>query len=191
MANPFENIRAKAGEEQRSYNWYMNSVRKFASNVDTFGSAAENNLGQVGIGLQPGSMYMFAYDPKYKKTLPYYDRFPLLMPFEITKNGFVGLNLHYLPPMMRAKLLGSLLDFSDKTITTTSKIHVQWQTLQNFARFPGIQPTIKRYLIGHVKSRFLKVDPVNWKSAIFLPTQRFVGASNRTVYRHSKEIANG
>ena len=52
-----------------------------------------------------GSMYMFYYDPKHKETLPYYDSFPLAIVIERRPGGFLGLNLHYLPPILRAKFL--------------------------------------------------------------------------------------
>ena len=35
-----------------------------------------------------GDMYMYMYDPKHKRTLPYYDRFPLCIPVEPAKGGF-------------------------------------------------------------------------------------------------------
>ncbi len=63
-----------------------------------------------------GNMYMFFYDPKTKDTLPYYDAFPLVIPIEPAEGGFYGLNLHYLPPVLRAKFLDALLD-----ITTNDK----------------------------------------------------------------------
>ena len=52
-----------------------------------------------------GSMSMFFYDPKYKDTLPFYDRFPLAVIVGPAPGGFYGLNLHYLPPILRAKML--------------------------------------------------------------------------------------
>ena len=33
----------------------------------------------------------------------------------------------------------------------------------------------------------IEVDPDNWKAAIHLPVQSFVGASDRLVYRESME----
>ena len=33
----------------------------------------------------------------------------------------------------------------------------------------------------------IEVDPKNWKAAIFLPVQNFVGASDRTVYNRTME----
>ena len=57
-----------------------------------------------------GSMQMFFYDPKTKDTLPYYDRFPLVVVVGPAEKGFYGLNLHYLPPILRAKMLDSLME---------------------------------------------------------------------------------
>jgi hypothetical protein len=58
--------------------------------------------------LDVGRMYMFFYDPKTKDTLPYYDRFPLIFIMEKYKDGFLGMNLHYLPLVYRARLMDSL-----------------------------------------------------------------------------------
>ena len=55
-----------------------------------------------------GNMYMFFYDPKTKDTLPYYDSFPLIVVVGPAEGGFYGINLHYLPPTLRAKFLDGL-----------------------------------------------------------------------------------
>ena len=46
--------------------------------------------------LSAGRMSMFFYDPKFKNRLPYYDTFPLVLPLETMRGGFIGLNFHYL-----------------------------------------------------------------------------------------------
>ena len=43
----------------------------------------------------------YFYDPKTKQQMKYYDRFPLIMCVQMYNNG-LGLNFHYLPPMLRA-----------------------------------------------------------------------------------------
>jgi hypothetical protein len=43
-----------------------------------------------------GGLYYFMYDPKGKDDMPYYDRFPLVMPLKREVDGFLGLNFHYL-----------------------------------------------------------------------------------------------
>ena len=60
-----------------------------------------------------GSMNMFFYDPKHKETLPYYDRFPLAIIVKPAPGGFYGLNLHYLPNVLRAKFLDALLEITN------------------------------------------------------------------------------
>lgn len=191
MPNSFEQIRGSRGDQEKSARWYIYAVNKFAKDLKSYGAVSKSDLGELTSELRPGNMYMYVYDPKYKDKLPYYDRFPLCLPFESSNKGFTGLNLHYLAPMMRARLLGSLMDFSSKPLDSDSKFQLSWELLNNFSRFPGVQPTVKKYLYGHVKSRFLRVDPQHWQAAIFLPTQKFVGASDRKVYTESKGIVNG
>ena len=40
-----------------------------------------------------GRLNMFFYDPKFKKTLPYYDSFPLVLPLENYPDGFLRYQL--------------------------------------------------------------------------------------------------
>ena len=39
-----------------------------------------------------GKMYLFRYDPKFKRTLPFYDRFPLVFVIKGGKNSFLAIN---------------------------------------------------------------------------------------------------
>lgn len=114
-----------------------------------------------------GEMYMFFYDAKYKDTLPYYDAFPLIIMMGPAPGGFYGMNLHYLPPTIRAKALDALLGEGE---------------------VPGkfIKPTIHRYLSRQVRSRYARVDKPEWEIATFLPTADFRNASNAEVYRDSR-----
>jgi hypothetical protein len=191
MANPFQNIRAAAGEQDRSYRWYQDAVRRMATGINTFAEVSRTDIGEFTNRLEPGNMYMFQYDPKYKDTLPYYDRFPLCLPFDDIPGGFVGINFHYLPYLMRAELLGNLLRFTDKTLTEKSKIDVSWGLLKNFGRFPQVKPSVKKYLYSQVKTRFVKIEPEHWRASIFLPTQDFAKQSQQKVYRDSRDKING
>jgi len=191
MANPFQNIRAAAGEQDRSFRWYQDAVRKMANGINTFAEVSRTDIGEFTNRLEPGNMYMFQYDPKFKDTLPYYDRFPLCLPFDDISNGFVGINFHYLPYMMRAQLLGNRMNFTDKALTDKSKIEVSWGLLKNFGRFPQVKPSVKKYLYSQVQSRFVKINPEHWRASIFLPTHDFAKATQNQVYRQSREIING
>jgi hypothetical protein len=138
-----------------------------------------------------GEMYLFAYDPKTKEDLPYYDRFPLVFPFRKVKGGFYGINMHYLPPLLRAKLMDALYDtINNDKMDETTRLRINYRILQSAAKFRFFEPCVKHYLNNHVKSRFLKVDPTQWDVALFLPLERFAKASKLKVYADSKNKIN-
>jgi len=187
--NPFEQIRAKAGDQQKSFDWYMRQVRAVAKTINSPNNVLSSEIGQLTQKVEIGQMYMFLYDAKHKETLPYYDRFPLCLPIEPAKGGFYGLNLHYLPYMLRAKLLGKLLDtVTDLTLSDTSKMKYNWNMLKNVTRFPEVQPCVKRYLTTQMQSRMLKINPQDWKASIFLPVEDFQNASKQKVYTDSRKL---
>lgn len=136
----------------------------------------------------PGQMYMFLYDPKTKDTLPFYDRFPLIFPYKMVPGGFYGINLHYLPPMYRAKLMDALFTdhVSETTYTDKRKLQINYQILNSTARYKYFKPCVKHYLNSHVQSKFIYCHPDEWNLALMLPTERFVGATNQQVWDISK-----
>lgn len=134
-----------------------------------------------------GGMYMFFYDPKYKKELPYYDRFPLVVVLDITKDGFLGLNLHYLPPVLRAKLMDALYTIANnKKFDETTRMKVSYDMLKSASKFRGFKPCIKRYLNEHLQSKFAYVNATEWDIALFLPTEQFKKAGKSEVWADSK-----
>jgi hypothetical protein len=142
--------------------------------------------------LQVGRMYSFWYDPKTKAELPYYDRFPLIFPFRKLSDGFMGINMHYLPLVLRARLMDALYDLSrDTRYDENTKLRINYQILNSSARFRWFRPTVKRYLTSHVRSRFLLIDPVEWDIALFLPTERFVKTSKDKVWRQTRKMISG
>lgn len=136
-----------------------------------------------------GSMNMFFYDPKHKDTLPFYDRFPLAVIVGPAEKGFYGLNLHYLPPVLRAKLLDSLMDITNnKKYDETTKFQLSYKILQGVTKFRYYKPCLKHYLTQHVKSRLARVQAPEWEIATFLPTADWAKASSNQVYKQSRAM---
>jgi hypothetical protein len=101
--------------------------------------------------------------------------------------SFLGLNLHYLPLPLRAKLMDALYSVaSSKTIDEKTKLNISYNILNQAARYRFFKPCIKRYLISHVQSRFFYIEPTEWDMALFLPLDRFAGASKTAVYKDSR-----
>lgn len=142
-----------------------------------------------------GRMYLFNYDPKNKQKLPYYDRFPLVFPISSTRTSglavsggsFLGINLHYLPPPLRARLMDALYDTATtKNIDENTRLRISYNILQQASRYRFFKPCIKRYLISQVQTKFFYVEPSEWEMALFLPLDRFVGANKTRIYADSR-----
>ena len=135
-----------------------------------------------------GNMYMFFYDPKMKDTLPYYDRFPLVVVVGKAEGGFYGLNLHYLPPILRAKMLDGLMDITNNRVYDEStRFNIRYNTLKRISRLKYYKPCFKHYLNSQVRSRFAYVQPPEWEIATFLPSADFSKGKN-TVYKDSRKM---
>ena len=135
-----------------------------------------------------GSMQMFFYDPKTKETLPYYDLFPLVIVVGPAKGGFYGLNLHYLPPTLRAKFLDSLLETQTSKTSPNAKFRITYEKLQAASKFRYFKPCFKHYLNEHVKSKFAEVQSPEWEIATFLPTAQFRKANSQKVFYDSRQM---
>lgn len=136
-----------------------------------------------------GRMFMYFYDPKLKEILPYYDKFPLIILVDIQSDGFHGLNLHYLPPMLRARLMDALytLRNNDKYDDST-KLNISYQILSRASKFEYFKPCFKKYLFSHVQSGFLNVHTEDWDKALMLPTERFAKARKSRVFADSQNM---
>ena len=192
MSNLFQRLELQAfragitPRTKESREWF----RKKASNLRSINREdlmKEEPL-KTGARQIVGSMQMFFYDPKTKDTLPYYDKFPLAIIVEPAKGGFHGLNIHYLPPVLRAKFLDALMDIADKKITDNSKFDLTYKTLKNASKMKYFEPCYKHYLTEHVKSKFAKVPAPEWEIATFLPTASWSKASSQKVFSDSRKM---
>ena len=138
--------------------------------------------------MEYGLMYAFRYDPKMKKELPYYDTFPLIFPIRFEADGFLGINFHYLPPILRAKLMDALYpNVTNKKYDATTRMKVSYSILQGASKYRFFKPTIKKYLRNHVRSQFLEIPATEWDIALFLPTESFRKADTGRVWEESRK----
>ena len=139
-----------------------------------------------------GGMYFFYYDPKLKADLPYYDRFPLVIPLEKYNDGFLGLNLHYLPIKYRLLFMDKLIEYAVLNENDDPKrLRITYELLNVSRRFPEFRPCIKRYLTSHIGSKILTVMPEEWDVALMLPVQLFKKAQPKEVWQDSIDEIKG
>ena len=175
------------GRSDAARAWYRNRARNVSrSNLSPDDIVAETrNRQSQGYGI--GSMYMFRYDPKLKNELPYYDTFPLVFPIGPAQGGFLGLNMHYLPPMLRANLMDQLYTtVTNQRLDESTSLKISYDILKSASKFRGFKPTVKHYLDRQVRSKFIYIAPTEWDIALFLPTARFQKAGKNQVYADSR-----
>jgi hypothetical protein len=166
----------------KSTQWYRDKIAEFGKPgaMDLIRDGKRNNKPFFG------RLNMFFYDPKLKAKLPYYDTFPLVLPLEPYSDGFLGINLHYLPMTLRLQLLDRLVDYSNNTkFDESTRLAVDYSKLKKLSI---IKPTLKRYLAGRVKTQFRRIDADEFTVAALLPVQRFKKASAAEVYKDSRSM---
>jgi hypothetical protein len=168
-----------------SYRWLTKKIGELSNSTGIASTIAQESRGNH---FHNGGLYFFYYDPKTKADLPYYDRFPLVLVLDIQNDHFTGLNLHYLPIQYRVTFLDKLMDFAvvdgNKDI---QRMSVTYDILNASKRFKEFKPCFKKYLVSHVQSKILAVQPNEWDIAAFLPIQQFRKASPAKVWQESLE----
>ena len=158
----------KTGEEP--FRWYRNRIKE----LGVPNTAELLRSGKLAKRPHEGFLNMYIYAPKLKDKLPYYDTFPLIMYLKPAEKGFYGLNFHYLPYALRARLLDA---------AGQDELNVNAVLRSNLTK-----PTIKRYLFGYLRSMCLRIEPEDNLTAIMLPVQRFKKASDNRVWGDSRKM---
>lgn len=172
---------------KQSRDWFMRKIQGISS-VSPSKILNDDSL-QTHRTPLIGRMFMFLYDPKYKETLPYYDRFPLILMVGPAKKGFYGLNLHYLPPRQRAVFFDRLMDHMNNTkLDETTRFRLSYDMLNSTAKLRAYAPCFKHYLYKHISSKAVEVLPKEWEIALFLPTDSFVGQKNTSIWQKTRTL---
>lgn len=156
---------SKSRPKEKSQEWFTKTIR-------------QGIKGHQVVRPQVGRIYTFMYDAKYKDTLPYWDKFPLIIFLgdASSKAGntlWYGLNLHYIPPKARQQFLEALLKQHATTpsLSNKTRLKIKWSDVKGMR---GSDHMIKAYLPGHIKKTFIEIAPKDWSNIIFMPTYKFV-----------------
>ena len=172
---------------QQSRDWFRTAAKKTKVTPE---SVIRSERTRFKNRVTMGKMYLFNYDPKHKATLPYYDRYPLIFPVQPADGGFYGINMHYLPHVLRARLMDALYSLSrDKRYDEKTRLKLSYSILNSAAKYKAFKPTFKRYLTNHVRSRFIEITSSEWDIALMMPLQKFAKASASEVWRDSRKTA--
>ena len=120
--------------------------------------------------IRVGQLVTYEYGAKFAEELPYWDKYPLVYVTQVNKDGWHGMNLHYLHPRMRARL------FYDMDKRNIPIIDHDMSSL-----------CIKRYLATHVASMPRLFPKDMWDIAVQLPFENFQNAGKQSVWKNTRK----
>ena len=171
-----------------SRDWFLDKIEEI-SNVRVDRNEMKRQL-PVAATYFIGRMYMFWYKPMNRLTLPYYDRFPLVIMLEQYKGGFLGLNLHYLPIDLRQKLYYNLLPrATNSKFDKRTRLKIDYKYLLGKTFLRAHKPCLKKYRYDHIIGKVANVPANEWEVAVHLPTAMWKKAPESKVHKESRQIA--
>ncbi len=162
----FDDIKESAEGRELSTRWYRSQITSLGGNNMT----ATSHITQGNTTARPnyGMMNLFSYRPETAEKLRFYDVFPLVIPVTRQRDGFTGINFHYLPIPARVKLLNTLVEsFKDGD---NNRLDMTWR---NISSLRSARPIVRRYKAANVGSLFLKLTVEDMLIAVLLPVQQF------------------
>jgi len=185
-----QNPNARKRNTSKSLDWFRKYVPRTFNKVRTARMFRDRDLWESHI--KPGNLYFFEYDAIHKDTLPVWDQYPLIFPWDSWrgKNGklyFIAINLHYLSPKHRYIAMKALLKLrNEKRYRKSTRLKISWQVLKGLSQSKMFENCVKMYRVDHVKSVFVKVPPSSWELAIFLPTARWHNGGKSVAWSLNK-----
>jgi|GEM_PF-970402 len=172
---------------KKSMDWFRKRVTKNFSSVRTARMFRDQELFSDGLTL--GRMAFFEYDAKHKDTLPLWDRYPLVIPFNAyrAKDGteiVLGLNFHYLAPVLRMAAFRALLKFkTNDRFNKKTKLDFSWKVIMALSQHKYFEHAVHAYRMDHVRSKFVDIPAQSYELVLFLPLARWQKGSKSEAWK--------
>lgn len=175
-------------DDDQATAWLATNLSKIKTTMRQSQFIDDNKTLAKNRAITPGIMVFFGYNPKTKDVLPFWDEFPVVIVLCPAKGGFLGLNLHYLPPGARAVFLNNLLTYvNDKNWASNPNsdalFKVTYMMLKSSRKLAAFRKCIKRYYYSNMVTKAAFINQTQWKSVPFFPLDRFRGMSKRDIWR--------
>lgn len=160
-------IASSKGKAKKAAKWFSNIIDKQLAGKDL--EMRQTTTPQIGV------IHNFVYDAKWKDVLETWDAFPISIPIEYYKDGWLGMNLHYLPLRQRMELLQAM-DKISKIKDNKKRFKVSYEILQGLSKSKLYEQTIHRYLTKHVRTKYniIELDE-DYSNIIHLPPAKWQG----------------
>lgn len=178
-------------ESKNAVQWFKDSIRGLKKNQigkqQDYLSIIKDNKRNVKNTLR-GQVLLFQYRPKDKPK--FYDRFPIVIVLDFKGRNLLGLNLHYIPPTDRLRILALMntLIFNPKE-PSMQKTRIRILSLLNkqiFTKYLGT--AVNYYTVENIVGRPKITAPEEWTHFAFLPL--FRGINPTKLYAEIRQRVN-
>lgn len=172
---------------QKSLDWFRKYIPRAHNKIRIPQVLRDRDMWKNKMSL--GKMYFFEYDAKHKKTLPIWDRYPLIFPFAsyTAKDGakiIIGLNMHYLSPAHRMVAFSALLKLrTESRYRKSTRLQMEWTVLKSMSESKFFENSVHAYRMDHVKSIFVEVPSQSWEMMLFLPLARWQKGTKNDAWK--------
>jgi len=176
--------KSEHGEEERikttkeAYSWLMEQMkdsksRRVQVHKDPFP--------------QPGKIYIFKYDAKFKKELDYWDRHPIVLALGYLKRDsgkhLIGLNISWYPPEARKHIIEAIRKLYTSSYKSNSSkkpfsandqnpVYLDIYRLKNLLDIYGFSFAIREYIPSKIRTPKVCICYEDWDKAILLDQPR-------------------
>ena len=186
----FRDVREAADGRELSLRWYRSKIKELAPRMTAQGVMGQAPRDKIKPIPTYGMMNLYWYKPLNAARLKYYDLFPLVIPFKKHRNGFTGLNMHYLSMGVRVQLLDRMKVYAEE-----EKLEVYWDLIGGIRQ---VRPIVRRYSAAQVQSLFLRIPLEDMLVGVLLPVQEFYKGewgykqrvASRSVWYHTRKAIN-
>ena len=155
----FETIQEESDGKSQSRTWYrqalfQKSPREIITDErsDEIGDELERDKNISTTFPRLFNLMFYEYKAKWRRDLPFYDKYPLAFVVETDDKSFFAVNLHYYSPEERLGIVSSLAE--DK--------------------IPKFRKGAHKYLLSEVRSPYLILAQQEWNTICLLPVEEFV-----------------
>lgn len=139
----------------------------------------------------PGQMVFFKYKPQDQKFIGSdspYDMFPLVIITEVHRDGFEGINIHFLSTKWRKQLFEAMERFLPKRISgdkSLTRLGASYARLGGSRKFKFFRPCYRRYVRSGFRRIPIQIPSEFWSVLVDVDLALFAKGRKANVRRNS------
>jgi len=143
----------------------------------------------------PGQMVFFKYKPQDTRFVfsgnPY-DLFPLVIITDVHREGFEGINIHFLSKRWRKDLFSAIENFLPKRISgdpSLTRLGTTYERLGGSRKFKFFKPCYRRYVISGFRKRPILIPSEFWNVMVDTDLALMVQGNKQYIRRKAYNSA--